>query len=92
VIQRNVRPEAEVVDISQNTQSQNTEKMSSVVPGVSSIANSHSSDNDDDADDYIDSSEKYNHGNQDIERQAIATNTCHKSDVDMAVLLTLNLL
>lgn len=61
VIQRDVRPEAEVVDISQNTPSQNTENMSSVVPGVSSIANSHSSDNDDDADDYIDSSEKYTH-------------------------------
>lgn len=62
VIQRDVPPEAEVVDVSQNTQSQNTEKMSSVVPGVSSIANSHSSDNDDDDDDdYIDSSEKYTH-------------------------------
>ena len=59
VIQRDVRPEVELVDILQITQSQNTEKMSSVVSGVSSIANSHSSDNDDDADDYIDSSEKY---------------------------------
>jgi len=61
VIQRYDRPEAEVVDISQYTQSQNTKKMSSVVPGVSSVANSDSSDNDDDADDFIDSSEKYTH-------------------------------